>query len=183
MSNNDKKDQEEKDFGWNAVFKSYTKKDLINDSVFPLIIASMVILIMNLVYNQNTLNILLELLSLILSFLPNMLVLLVAGYTILVSFYWSGIAEKIKKLKNGVKLLNDLNSSFAGALYMMIYALLISLIIKCFSLLGVCVISLYAEIINQICIFILVYFLIFSILRIKDAVIDIYNIAKTSTKD
>lgn len=166
-------------FGWDSVFKKYTFKDWFDDSVIPSDIA----IILSIFFYVNDLDkfqILKEFLSLSLSLLPNMLVLLVAGYTILISFYWSETSKIIKrKSEQGKFLLNNLNSSFAAAIFFVAIFLIISLIIKSIILLEY--ISIIANEVNTITFGVMIYFNLFSIFVIKDAVIDIYNIGSLST--
>jgi hypothetical protein len=172
-----KKDKS-KNFGWRSVINYYTIDDLLTDSLIPVII-SIIITGLTFFSDIDSFNILMHIVNISLDLLPNILVLLVAGYTILISFYWSGISRELNHSAEGKSLLNSLNASFAAAIFIVLTSLFLTLIVKLISALEFS--CYFGSIINMITLFVLVFFLFFALMIIKDAVVDIYNIGKIST--
>lgn len=163
-------------FGWPSVFRFYSNKDLIRDSLFPILISMCVTAICY--WEEN--DMLVELFKLVtigLSVVPAMLSILLAAYAILMSMYWSSISEKIKHNEKGNKLLNDLNSSFAGAIKVIWWSLLYLLIVNSVGVVNMPFNIIPCSFINILLFFVTLYCILFSIWIIKDIAINIYNFA------
>lgn len=163
-------------FGWPSVFRFYSNKDLIHDSLFPILISLCVTAISY--WEEN--DMLVELFKLVtigLSVVPAMLSILLAAYAILMSMYWSSISEKIKHNVKGNKLLNDLNSSFAGAIKVIWWSLLYLLIVNSVGVVNMPFDIIPCSFINILLFFVTLYCILFSIWIIKDIAINIYNFA------
>ncbi|WP_165045706.1 hypothetical protein [Dysgonomonas sp. ZJ709] len=119
-----------------------------------------------------------EILSTCFTLIPSILAFLVASYAIITSFFSSNKADQLSETDEGNTLLHDLNSSFSAAIYFLIITLLLIIIIKFVAILEIP--SMYEVEVNSICAFLIIFFLLFSIFRIKDAVSDIYSIGKAS---
>lgn len=176
-----KEERRKKSFGLGAIFQNYTFKDFGKDSIIPLAL-TVIISLLFFCGESPSQTILGSIIDMTISILPCILGLVVAGYTILISFYWSDLAKKIsdKDEVNGPKLLMSLNSSFAAVILFITIALLYTIIIKVVSSFGITYI--HHNIINMIALAILLYLDFFSFFALKDSVIDLFNIGSLSTK-
>lgn len=171
-----------KDFGWFSAFKDYSFCSVLGDCVFPLI-TSLLSLSILLFLNIDIYKALLSILNLSIAVVPTMLSLLLAGYAILLSLYWSDFGLKIKKMNGGVELLNQINASFAIAILVMILGVFV-----CLFSLFVCNLEvkslacLNENMINGTVFFFVVFLLAFSIWIMKDITINIFNLGKASLK-
>lgn len=174
-----KKKKKNSDFGSKAILKKYTFCDLFKDSLCPAILSGIFIVIC-IFFDAESLVILSKALNLSLDVLPAILGLIVAGYTILVSFYWSDTAEKVKELSKGPELLKALNADFALVIILIILSLV-------YAILGELIINLNIpfkshNVINYIALSIILYLLFLSLKLLKDVVVDIFNIGQLSIK-
>lgn len=176
-----KEEKGERSFGLKAIFQNYTLIDFGKDSVIPLVI-TIIISLLFFCGESSSYTVLNSIVEMTISILPCILGLVVAGYTILISFYWSDLAKKIKDKDevNGPKLLMSLNSSFAAVILFITIALLYTIIIKVVSSFGITCI--HSDIINMIVLAVLLYLDFFSFFALKDSVIDLFNIGSLSTK-
>lgn len=166
-------------FGWKAVRQSYSFCDLAKDSLFPVILSLIITYIR---YNDNSdmLDALHKIVAVGLTVVPVMLTLLLAGYTILMTMYWSPICEKMKSSEHGIVLLKGLNASFAVAIRVIAIGVLYLFIVNSVDIIYCRIPTYVCEWINSIYYFLAFYFISFSICILKDIVINIYNIASFS---
>nr|WP_297165513.1 hypothetical protein [uncultured Dysgonomonas sp.] len=166
-------------FGWESIFSGYSVYDFLKDSIFPSLISlglSMAIYCIC----SSTLIILQTAVDISLSILPSILGLVVAGYVILISFYWSNIASKIKEKKGGLNLLINLNSTFAATVIFLIGSLVFSIVIK--MIISLNILCNYADAINGVGLFSLLYFVFFALFALKDVIVNLYNVGQSSLK-
>ncbi|MFG5859277.1 hypothetical protein LDB17_13850 [Dysgonomonas sp. Shenzhen-Wh21] len=173
------KKTKDSEFGFNAIFKGYTLYDFICDALFPAILGIALIITCT-VTKADSLNIILTTTDLSINILPAILGLIVAGYTILVSFYWSDTAVKVKSLNKGSALLKSMNSDFALVILFIILSLLYSIVLKIIISLEISFV--YHDIVNYASLFALLFLLFFSLKILKDVVVDTYNIGQLSIK-
>lgn len=171
--------KEKLNFGWKGVFKEYTYCDFLNDSIVPFF-ASLIILSSTYYTKIPSLDILSSVTDMSLSILPSILALLVTGYAILISFYWSDKAKDILQ-KDGASLLSSLNSSFAMLILTIIISLFYCIVVKTISIFQIS--FCFGDWVNISVIFIQLYLIFFIFGTLKDAVIDIYNIGNLSIKE
>lgn len=163
-------------FGWKSAFRSYTKRDLAKDSLFPVIIAILITLL-SYFCGKNMVVELFKIVNVGLSVTPAMMSILLAAYAILMSMYWSPICEKMKHSEKGNKLLNEINSSFAIAIKVICLGVLYLLLISSIGIVNLPFEIMNPNIVNALLFAIALYFMLFSIWIIKDIALNIYNLA------
>lgn len=169
-----------KNYGWSAALNDYSIKSILMDGVLPLIISffSIVLLFLAKIDIHKALS---SLLDLSLNVIPIMLSLLLAGYTILLSLYWSDFGEKTKKIKGGSNLINQINASFAISILIMILGVFIIVVTSFLYNLDLKSPDfINSNIINGSICFIILFLLTYSIWIMKDITINIYNLGKAS---
>ena len=103
-------------FGWNAVFSHYSWKDFIQDGAIPFVLS--VMLCISTLFSEKCIYELLKtILDVGLSVAPVMVTLIVAAYTIILSFLMSDKFAQVKNAEVGKDFMRSLNSSFAMALF------------------------------------------------------------------
>lgn len=163
-------------FGWSCVFRYYKPKDFIFDSIVPIVFATILCL---LGYNQNLdpLVILAKVLDLSISIVPAIIGLILAAYTILLSFFVSNIMQDIVASDKGKAFLQGLNSGFASCLMMSTISILAAIIISCIKELNIVVN--FAGVYNYAAIWIVTYLMLFSVVILFGIIIDIFNSGQT----
>lgn len=165
-------------FGWPAVFQLYTFDDFLKDSIYPAIF-SMIAILLSLLSDVCSYDILGKAFNIGLTIVPVMLSLLIAAYAILLSMFCSNTGKVIAEQDGGKELLDGLNSDFATSILASFVGIL-------FFVGGTFIHQLkfsfiYADIINYIVLFITAYLLFFSVYILKDLVIGIFNIGRVAT--
>ena len=166
-------------FGLRGVFEGYTFCDFFKESLWPIILSVLITTGLT-ITDVSPILILNEIVNLAIDILPNLIGLFVAGYTIIISFYWSPIAIKINDMPNGPNLLLGLNSTFIIAILLLIVSLTFSILES--IIISYQIESEYSEVINSLAFFITVYILTFSIKSLKDVVVNLYNMGLSSIK-
>lgn len=167
------------EFGLKAIFKGYSVNDFLLDVIYPTAL-SIILLISCFIAKTESLNMVLVITDLSLNILPAILGLIVTGYTILVSFYWSETAVKVKSMNNGNALLKSMNGNFAFVILLIITSLGYSIVLKFLITLDISFV--YYNIVNYVALFVLLFLLFFSLKILKDVVVDTYNIGHLSIK-
>jgi hypothetical protein len=166
--------------GWKSVFADYTISDALKDCKYPICI-SLFLTIMIIVNSSNVFDALEKIVSGIISILPDILVLLLAGYAIVLTLFWSDYGKNIRKYSTGRKLLKNINSSYAATILIMVIALLLSFILDIFMSLKLETSATASIWINGITIFFMITLLLYSVWLLKDITINIYNLGQTSS--
>ena len=167
-------------FGWKSIFENYTFKDAFKDCIYP----SCMSLILTLLITFSSPDIFVSLQKIItwsISIIPNILVLLLAGYAIVLTVSWSDYGKSIRKYEAGKRLLYNINSSYAAAILIMVITLLLNLTIDLIASFEVVVPVAISKYVNLITVFFLITLLIFSIWLLKDIAINIFNLGQTSS--
>jgi hypothetical protein len=88
--------------GWKSVFENYTILDILKDCKYPVCISSL-LTIMIVIASSNIFISLAKIVAEIMIILPNVLALLLAGYAIVLTVFWSDYGKNIRKLNQGKK--------------------------------------------------------------------------------
>ena len=174
---------EQPKFGWKSVFSNYKLKDFKQDSIIPIILSTIFCIIL-FINNSNILKQLNHLVEIGINIIPAMYALIIAAYTILLSFILSGKLSTITKDKKGEKLIKRLNSSFAACLFFTTISIII-LISSSIILMTNIKVNLginYCEILNYSAYFLISFLLFFSVSVLFGIVIDIYNCGQSELK-
>jgi hypothetical protein len=175
MSNNDRNI-----FGWKSVFKNYTLLDALKDCKYP----SCISLTLTLMIIFSSSDIFVSLQKIILwsiGIIPNILALLLAGYAIVLTVFWSDYGKNIRKYETGRRLLNNINSSYAATILIMVITLLLNLSIDLITSFEIVAPVRISKSVNVTAIFFVITLLIFSIWLLKDIAINIFNLGQTSS--
>lgn len=164
-------------FGPKALFSSYFKKDFFLDSIIPFVISLGLCLIMYFkkidIYVQ-----LLKLLDVSISIVPAMVALILAAYTILLSFLLGDGFKETKKSDEGKALIRSLNSSFAACLILSAITIIVCIICSCIANYNIFIEN--SNIVNYIVYFLVAYLLTYTVIILFGIVIDLFNIGQTS---
>jgi hypothetical protein len=167
-------------FGWKSVFVNYKISDILKDCKYPICIAAFLTIII-VVHSSNFFISLAKIVSISLSILPNIIALLLAGYAIILTLWWSEYGKNIRKYPKGIELLQNINSSYAATILFMAIALLFSFVLDIIISLEISVVKTTSKWINGITIFLISTLLIYSIWLLKDITINIYNLGQASS--
>ena len=163
-------------FGLRKVFCTYFWKDFLLDSIIPSSISSFLCIVMC-IEHVNVYVQLKELLDISISIVPSMVALVLAAYTILLSFILGKGSEYIKNSEEGKNLILILNSSFAACLIISAATVIISIFFSCLANIHICIE--HSDIANYFAFFLTAYLLTYSVTILIGIVIDIFNIGQT----
>lgn len=163
-------------FGWKSVFENYGIKDFIIDSIIPTIISALLCVV---IYcsGSDMLEQIKHILSLGIAVVPSMVALILAAYTIMLSFILSGTMSKLKKTSNGRSLIQTINSSFAACLLVSTITIIVMLIVS--SVANLSIEIEHPNRVNYPIYFIICYLLIYSVCVLIGVVVDIFNSGQT----
>lgn len=167
-------------FGWKAILKNYGWKSFWQDSIVPLIISSILCILMY----TNDVNILWQLKHLVevgISIVPAMIALILTAYTILLTFIIGDRFISIKQMKEGRKLIQDLNSSFAACLLVSTVSIITMIIVSSIANMEIRINE--PDKVNYTIYFLICYLLVYSVSILLGIVIDIFNCGQTSILD
>ena len=164
-------------FGWKAVFENYKIRDYIIDSIIPAIISAIMCVV---IYcsGSDMLEQIKHILSLGIAVVPSMVALILAAYTIMLSFILSETMSKLKKTSNGRSLIKTINSSFAACLLVSTITIIVMLIVS--SVASLCIEIEHPNRVNYPIYFIICYLLTYSVCVLIGVVVDIYNSGQTA---
>jgi hypothetical protein len=115
------------------------------------------------------------------SILPNILSLLIAGYTVLLTFFWSDFGKNIRKYDHGRNLQKNILSSYAAAVCIMIFSLLVNFIFDAVIHLEVELPITISKWINGASIFSITILFFYPFWILKDTIINLYNLGQLSS--
>lgn len=164
-------------FGWSSVFRHYTFKCFIHDSAIPIIFATIICLLAYMA-KADSLVILAKVLDLSINIVPAIIGLILAAYTILLSFFVSKIMQDIVATDKGKDFLQSLNSGFAFCLLMSAISILAAIVISCIKECNIAVN--YANVCNYTAIWIVSYLMLFTVVILFGIIIDIFNSGQTA---
>lgn len=166
-------------FGWSNVFYNYSLLDFAKDAWMPFLIA--LVLLAVALLNHTDMYVQVEkILDLGISIIPSMVALIVAAYTIMLSFILSDKVTSIKNKEGGADFIQSINSGFAFCLLISILTIIMMVLAKGICNMQVEVESTLADIINYVVYFLFSFLLGYSVFILIGIVIDIYNSGQTS---
>lgn len=166
-------------FGWSNVFYNYSLLDFAKDAWMPFLIALVLLAVAML--NHTDMYVQVEkILDLGISIIPSMVALIVAAYTIMLSFILSDKVTSIKNKEGGADFIQSINSGFAFCLLISILTIIMMVLAKGICNMQVEVEPTLADIINYVVYFLFSFLLGYSVFILIGIVIDIYNSGQTS---
>ena len=177
-------DDLDKHIGFGSIVKTYGWKNFFMDSIVPIIIAFIVVIVA-IIYCYDSHVLFDKVVALCISILPSYLGLLVAAYTILLTLLTTEVGAKLKDIVDdengysGKDLVRTLNSDFAACVLIAGFSLFLSFIFSVISSLSI--VFSYADIINYLGIFLMTFLLLFSLTILVGLIEDLYNIGQTTT--
>lgn len=166
-------------FGWSNVFHNYSLLDFAKDAWMPFLIALVLLAVAML--NHTDMYVQVEkILDLGISIIPSMVALIVAAYTIMLSFILSDKVTSVKNKEGGADFIQSINSGFAFCLLISILTIIMMVLAKGICNMQVEVESTLADIINYVVYFLFSFLLVYSVFILIGIVIDIYNSGQTS---
>ena len=166
-------------FGWSNVFYNYSLQDFAKDAWMPFLIA-LVLLAVAMLNNTDMYVQVEKILDLGISIIPSMVALIVAAYTIMLSFILSDKVTSIKNKEGGADFIQSINSGFAFCLLISILTIIMMVLAKGICNMQVEVEPTLADIINYVVYFLFSFLLGYSVFILIGIVIDIYNSGQTS---
>ena len=166
-------------FGWSNVFYNYSLLDFAKDAWMPFLIALVLLVIA--IINHTDMYVQVErMLDLGISIIPSMVALIVAAYTIMLSFILSDKVSSIKNKEGGADFIQSINSGFAFCLLISILTIIMMALAKGICNMEVEVEPTLAVIINNVVYFLFSFLLVYSVFILIGIVIDIYNSGQTA---
>lgn len=166
-------------FGWSNVFNNYSLQDFKKDAWMPFLIALVLLAVAML--NHKDMYVQIEkILDLGISIIPSMVALIVAAYTIMLSFILSDKVTSIKNKEGGADFIQSINSGFAFCLLISILTIIMMVLAKGICNMQVEVEPTLADIINYVVYFLFSFLLVYSVFILIGIVIDIYNSGQTA---
>lgn len=166
-------------FGWSNVFHNYSLLDFAKDAWMPFLIALVLLAVAML--NHTDMYVQVEkILDLGISIIPSMVALIVAAYTIMLSFILSDKVTSIKNKEGGADFIQSINSGFAFCLLISILTIIMMVLAKGICNMQVEVEPTLADIINYVVYFLFSFLLVYSVFILIGIVIDIYNSGQTA---
>lgn len=165
-------------FGWKSLIAFYGTKSLIKDCWLPIIIST--VICVGTYYSTNaTFDVLKTVIGLANDIVPSMIGLVLAAYTVLLTFFTSDTFKRFTGSEKGKTFVKGMNAGFAACLTFLALSVLSSMLITvCFEW-GFT--SVYANQINMAALFGISFLLSYSITSIFGIIIDIYNSGQTTT--
>ena len=166
-------------FGWSNVFYNYSLLDFAKDAWMPFLIALVLLVIA--ILNHTDMYVQVErMLDLGISIIPSMVALIVAAYTIMLSFILSDKVSSIKNKEGGADFIQSINSGFAFCLLISILTIIMMALAKGICNMEVEVEPTLAVIINNVVYFLFSFLLVYLVFILIGIVIDIYNSGQTA---
>jgi len=107
--------------------------------------------------------------------------LLLAGYAIVLTLFWSDYGKNIRKYQTGQKLLKNINSSYAATILIMVIVLIFTFVLDIIINLGIETSVMVSNWVNGLTIFFITTLLIYSVWLLKDITINIYNLGQSTS--
>lgn len=166
------------ELSWKAAFDAYGLKDLLWDSKIPFII-SIILLLMTVSRTEfNEIEMIEKMCSLLLAVLPPLLSILIASFSIWISFFLSRTFEKLEENDNGRIVLYGLNASFLITILFMLISLIITILVYICLEFNLPALLIDNETGNVIILFVLYFLSIEFVWLLKDIAKNLHNVAK-----
>lgn len=166
------------EFGWSSLFRYYGAKGFMKDSILPFGFSIAVCLGTHF-SAKSFLEILKTVIALTNNIVPAMIGLVLAAYTILLTFFTGESFRKATESEDGRKFIKGINAGFAACITLLAICIIVSIFIAVSIELEYS--SEYAEYINMVALFVMSFLLSYSITSIFGIIIDIYNSGQTTT--
>ncbi len=166
-----------KKFSFYSIFVYYSVKDLIQDIIIPVIVATGLCLFIH-ISSCNIAEQLDKLVALGLDIVPAMVALLFSAYAIIITFFADKVFQSIKEKPKGKQLINTLNATFCLYLLVLVFGVLIMLLTSILS--GLNLESDNATRINYIAYWIISFLLTYSVVTLFGIILDIYYCGKAT---
>lgn len=173
-----KKKDNKYELSWKAVFDAYSIKDLLWDSKYPLIIASFLLYITPSEMELNRIETIRDVCNIMLMILPPLLSILIASFSIWISFFLSRIFGQLDKNEMGKEVLNGLNASFLISIILLLLGVLLSIIVNICIKFNISAFVLEGNTWNCIILYFLYFMSIESVWLLKDVAKNLHNVAK-----
>ena len=167
-------------FGLKTILRNYGWTSFWIDSILPLAV-SLSLCILVYVKEVDILSLLKHLVDVGISIIPAMVALILTAYTVMLTFIIGDKFVSIKRTKEGKKLIQDLNSSFAACLFVSTISIIAMIVVSCIADMGI--IIEYANLVNYFVYFLVCYLLVYSVSILIGVVIDIFNSGQTTLLD
>ena len=162
-------------FGVRGILHRYAK-EVRHDLWAPLLTAFILLAIAKL-YGVNSPLFMAESLSAGLVVIPVLLSVLVAGYVLLLTIYFSGNIETFKKDEQGRDLLYQISANYAFCIINAIVALVLTIVLSFFFHLNIQID--HPGYVNYPCALAVYFFLFFTLKNLKDLVIALFNFGQS----
>ena len=169
--------KENSEFGWNSLFRYYGLKGFLRDITLPIIISTGICIGTYLSF-KDSLDILKTVTGLANEIVPAMIGLVLAAYTVLLTFFTGDSFKKATETDKGRKFIKGINAGFAACLTLLAVSVISSIIIAVCTEWGYT--SEFAEYINMGALFGVSFLLSYAITSIFGIIIDIYNSGQTT---
>ena len=165
--------------GLKGLFSIYPKINLLKSAAIPFLIDTVLIIIV-VKFKTDTYNLLVFIVGIITSVIPNVLGFILTGYAVIISVTETKYLKIMVKRIQGEKitLYQTVNSTFAFVLLSLCITLILGIIINIVVNAKLVVIDLFANCfcrINIMCLFVLIFLLLYSLFAILDVVVNIFN--------
>ena len=164
-------------FGWKSAFSNYGWKGFLIDSILPFIISSILCVTIYL----KDIDVFLQLKHLVeigVDIVPAMVALILAAYTIMLTFILGEKFSSIKSSKAGKDLIRGLNASFAVCLLISTITIMMLVVVSCIAHINIK--SSNSNAINYFVLFVLCFLFIYSIAILIGITIDVFNCGQTT---
>ena len=162
-------------FGVRGIFLRYAK-ELKYDFWFPAVFA-LVLLVVAKYFSVNSSLFMAECLSVGMLVVPVLLSVLVAGYVLLLTVYFSGKIEMFKNSEQGRDLLYQISSNYAFCIVNAIIALVITVFFSFVFHLNIQVS--HPGYVNYPCTFIVYFFMFFTLKNLKDLAVALFDFGQS----
>ena len=162
-------------FGIRGIVNRYVK-DLRKDFLIPFAIAILMMAVAWL-FGVNSPLFMAESLSAGLVVIPVLLSVLVAGYVLLLTIYFSGNIELFRKSERGRDLLYQISSNYAFCIINAIIALVTTVVFSFVFHLNIQVSN--PGYVNYPCTFVVYFFMFFTLKNLKDLVVALFNFGQS----
>lgn len=151
------------ELSWKAAFKAYSLKQFVKDSIIPLVLSILFLVLSYIQKELSSASIIIKVCDMMIVLMPVFISILIAAFAIWISFFLSNTIDFIKKSEDGKRLLNELNASFLIEISFSIIGMLFTISVSQIAGMGFAIDGIYATITNAIVLFIL-WFICFAVI-------------------
>lgn len=166
------------EMSWRAVFKAYSLKDFLWDSKMPILVTIILVLLTPSDIEFDKVEMINKMCSMLLMILPPLLSILIASFSIWISFFLSKTFEKLEEYEDGRMVLYGLNASFLINILFMLLGLICVILITICSSFQMSVPFICDDICNTIVLSVLYFMSVEFVWLLKDIAKNLHNVAK-----